>query len=103
MPSREYRLTLEGELSDRSAIAFEGLSLTRERGTTVLRGTVRDQAELQGVFQRIMDLGLTLVSATSVRDATEDRAVPSAGFDSPSFVFIWVNQGAFLVFGSSGA
>ena len=41
-------------------------------GTTVLRGTVRDQAELQGLFQRIMDLGLTLVSATSVRDATED-------------------------------
>jgi hypothetical protein len=70
--SRQYRLTLEGELSDRAAIAFDGLTLTREHGTTVLRGTVRDQAELQGLFQRIMDLGLTLVSATSVRDATED-------------------------------
>ena len=74
MPSRQYRLTLEGELSDRAAIAFDGLTLTRERGTTVLRGTVRDQAELQGLLQRIMDLGLTLVSATSVRDATDDRA-----------------------------
>ncbi len=38
----------------------------------MLRGTVRDQAELQGLLQRIMDLGLTLVSATSVRDATDD-------------------------------
>ncbi len=72
MSSRQYRLTLEGELSDRAAIAFDGLTLTREGGTTVLRGPVRDQAELQGLFQRIMDLGLTLVSATSVRDATDD-------------------------------
>jgi hypothetical protein len=72
MPTREYRLTLEGELSDRAAVAFEGLTLTRERGTTVLRGPVRDQAELQGLLQRITDLGLTLVSATSVRDATDD-------------------------------
>ena len=103
MPSREYRLTLEGELSDRSATAFEGLTLTRDRGTTVLRGMVRDQAELQGVLQRVMDLGLTLVSATSVRDATEDRAVPSAEIEPPSFVFIWVKPGVFLVLGSSGA
>jgi hypothetical protein len=72
MPSRQYRLTLEGELSDRAAIAFDGLTLTREDGTTVLRGTVRDQAELQGLLQRIMDLGLTLVSATSVRDVGGD-------------------------------
>ena len=72
MPSREYRLTLEGELSDRAAVAFEGLTLTREGGTTVLRGSVRDQAELQGLLQRIGDLGLTLVSATSVRAGAED-------------------------------
>jgi hypothetical protein len=72
MASRHYRLTLEGELSDRAAVAFEGLTLTRERATTVLRGTVRDQAELQGLLQRVMDLGLTLVSATSVRDVSRD-------------------------------
>lgn len=72
MPNREYRLTLEGELSDRAAVAFEGLTMTREAGTTVLRGNVRDQAELQGLLQRIGDLGLTLVSATSVRAGAED-------------------------------
>jgi hypothetical protein len=72
MATREYRLTVEGELSERAAIAFEGLTMTREEGTTVLCGPVRDQSELQGLFQRIMDLGLTLVSATSVRDATND-------------------------------
>ena len=46
--------------------AFEGMNLTREDGTTVLVGSVRDQAELQGLFQRIMDLGLTLLSAAAV-------------------------------------
>ncbi|HET6171963.1 MAG TPA: hypothetical protein VFD90_05135 [Gaiellales bacterium] len=72
MPKRQYRLTLEGELSDRAAIAFDGLTLTREQGRTVLRGAVRDQAELQGHLQRVMDLGLTLVSATWVCETTED-------------------------------
>jgi hypothetical protein len=71
MGSRAYRLTLEGELSDRAARAFEGMTLTRENGTTVLRGRVRDQAELQGLLQRVTDLGLTLLSATALED--DDR------------------------------
>ncbi|MCZ7589840.1 MAG: hypothetical protein M5U27_13485 [Gaiella sp.] len=66
MPSREYRLTVEGELSDRVRPAFEGMALTRERGNTVLVGTVRDQAELQGLLQRVSDLGLTLLSAVAI-------------------------------------
>ena len=72
MPSREYRLTLEGELDHRSETAFEGLTLTREAGTTVLHGTLRDQSELQGVLQRIADLRLTLLSAMSVGDEAND-------------------------------
>jgi hypothetical protein len=72
MAGREYRITLEGELSDRAGRAFEGMSLTREKGTTVLLGHVRDQAELQGVLQRVSDLGLTLLSATALEEA-EDR------------------------------
>jgi hypothetical protein len=71
MGRRAYRLTLEGELSDRAARAFEGMTLTRENGTTVLRGRVRDQAELQGLLQRVADLGLTLLSATALDD--DDR------------------------------
>jgi len=68
MGSRAYRLTLEGELSDRAARAFEGMTLTREDGTTVLFGRVRDQAQLQGLLQRVADLGLTLLSATAIDD-----------------------------------
>ena len=63
VPSREYRLTVEGELSDRVRPAFEGMTLTHEHGNTVLVGIVRDQAELQGLLQRVSELGLTLLSA----------------------------------------
>jgi hypothetical protein len=68
MGSRAYRLTVEGELSDRAARAFEGMTLTRDNGTTVLFGWVRDQAALQGLLQRVADLGLTLLSATAIDD-----------------------------------
>jgi hypothetical protein len=66
MPSREYRLIVAGELSDRIGPAFEGMHLTREKGNTVLVGVVRDQAELQGLLQRVSDLGLTLLSAVAI-------------------------------------
>ena len=68
MASREYRLTVEGELSDRMRPAFEGMTLTREHGNTVLVGTVRDQAELQGLLQRVSDFGLTLLSAVVIEE-----------------------------------
>ena len=71
MPRREYRLTVEGELSNHVGGAFEDMSLTREEGNTVLVGLVRDQAELQGLLQRVADLGLTLLSATAIGEATK--------------------------------
>jgi hypothetical protein len=67
MPVREYCIVVDGELSDDVGRAFEGMSLSRENGGTVLVGAVRDQAQLHGVLQRISDLGLTLVSVV-VRD-----------------------------------
>jgi hypothetical protein len=42
------------------------MTLTRAHGKTVLVGFVRDQAELHGILQRIFDLGLTLLSASTV-------------------------------------
>ena len=69
MSSREYQLVVKGELSDRMRPAFEGMNLTRGDGTTTLTATIRDQAELQGVLQRITDLGLTLLDLTAIDDA----------------------------------
>src|SRR6476659_7576980 len=76
MAVRTYRLTVDGELSDRAVQAFEGMTLTREGGRTVLIGPVRDQAELQGHLQRVSDLGLTLLGATPV--TTEPVAATEA-------------------------
>ena len=73
MPGREYRLIVDGELSDHIEGTFAGMTLTRDRGTTVLAGHIRDQAELQGILQRISDLGLTLLSATAIDDRAGRR------------------------------
>jgi hypothetical protein len=42
------------------------MTLEHEKGKTVLTGLVRDQAQLQGLLQRVSDLGLTLLSASAV-------------------------------------
>jgi hypothetical protein len=68
MPACDYRVVVDGELSDDIGRAFEGMSLSRENGTTVLVGTMRDQAQLQAILQRISDLGLTLLSVRALDD-----------------------------------
>jgi hypothetical protein len=68
---RSYRIVVEGELDERFAGAFEGMTLERSAGTTILSGPVRDQAELQGRLQRVAGLGLTLISANAVDDTNQ--------------------------------
>ncbi len=63
---RRYRLVVEGELSDDIGDLFDGMTLTRQHGKTLLVGRVADQAELQGLLQRVTDLGLNLISATAL-------------------------------------
>jgi hypothetical protein len=68
MPTRNYRLTVQGELSDNLKPAFPGMTLTRCNHNTVLAGDIRDQAELQGLLQRVCGLGLVLLEAKAVDD-----------------------------------
>ena len=56
--------------------AFEGMTLTRADGTTVLTGPVRDQAELQGLLQRVSDLGLTLLEVTTLDEVGKRPVSP---------------------------
>jgi hypothetical protein len=69
MASHSYRIVIEGELDDRFAGAFEGMTVECAAGNTILTGAVRDQAELQGLLQRISRLGLTLISANPIEDS----------------------------------
>jgi hypothetical protein len=78
MSPREYRLVVDGELSDQLGLAFTGMTLTRDHGTTVLVGRVRDQAELQGVLRRVSDLGLTLLSAEALEGDDALESMPAA-------------------------
>jgi hypothetical protein len=72
MALRNYRLIVEGELSDKLEPAFNGMTLTRSEGNTALTGTVRDQAELQGLLRRVSDLGLTLLEAKAIDNRPEE-------------------------------
>jgi hypothetical protein len=73
MLDRNYRLIVEGELSDYLEPTFYGMTLTRARGNTELTGHVRDQAELQGLLQRVSALGLTLLELRVIDDRPERR------------------------------
>jgi hypothetical protein len=88
MAARTYWLTVDGELGDHVASAFPGMTLTHRNGMTTLSGEMRDQAELQGVFHRVSDLGLTLLEAKSMRSANRSGRVPAkaetAGRERPA-------------------
>ena len=63
--ARRYEIRLAGHLDARWAEWFDGLAVSHQGdGTTVVSGSVADQAALHGLLQRVRDLGLPLVSVT---------------------------------------
>jgi len=61
-----YELRIAGHLDEHWSTWFDGMTLSQEDdGTTILRGTVIDQAELHGLLAKVRDLGATLISVTS--------------------------------------
>ena len=64
-----YEIRLKGHLNARWADWFDGLTLTQESdGTTVLSGSVVDQAALHGLLGKVRDLGLPLIAVIQRRD-----------------------------------
>jgi hypothetical protein len=58
-----YQIRLEGHLDHEWSDWFDGLAITQqEDGTTLLTGSVADQAALHGLLRRIRDLGKPLLS-----------------------------------------
>jgi hypothetical protein len=66
-----YVIRIKGRLSDSLLSVFEGMTASVEPGETVLRGPVRDQAELYGLLDRIQSLGLELVEVRRLPEAPE--------------------------------
>ncbi len=59
----DYTLRVAGRLDPHWAAWFDGFTLTADAdGTTTLRGTVADQAQLHQVLAKLRDLGVALVS-----------------------------------------
>jgi len=61
-----YRLVIRGELDHRYACLFEGMEMEHVQGTTVLTGSVRDQAQLHGFIERIEEFGLDLLELQQI-------------------------------------
>jgi hypothetical protein len=61
-----YRIVVRGELDDRFAYLFNGMEMQCTDGTTVLTGSVVDQAQLHGFIERLEELALELVSVEQV-------------------------------------
>ena len=62
-----YRIRVSGHLGDRWSGCLGGFSVQRQGdGTTVLVGSVVDQAALHGVLASIRDLGLPLLSLSNI-------------------------------------
>jgi hypothetical protein len=63
-----YRIVVAGELSDRFAPAFDGMTMRCTGGQTAITGMVVDQSNLHGLLDRIGELGLNLVSVNPIGD-----------------------------------
>ena len=55
-------------MSDKYAVAFEGMEMETKNGDTVLTGRIIDQPHLYGILARINGLGLELLSVQVLPD-----------------------------------
>ena len=65
IPAR-YRMRLKGLLDHRWSDWFGEMDISAEGDETILSGQVADQAALHGIFTRIRDLNLTLLSVEQI-------------------------------------
>jgi hypothetical protein len=70
---RVYQIRLKGHLGQRWLDWFGGLTITLEEdGNTLLNGPVLDQSALHGILKKVRDLGMPLLSVTSVGSGQQE-------------------------------
>ena len=73
--STVYRIVVSAELSQRYAVAFEGMEMEVKNGRTILTGEIKDEPHLHGILDRIGSLGLRLLSVESFPTETSRQQV----------------------------
>jgi len=68
-----YRIKLKGHIDRKWSDWFGKMAITTEGSETILTGSVADQAALHGLFVRIRDLNLNLLSVERVEDDQENK------------------------------
>jgi len=73
-----YQIKVRGHLDDRWSDWFGGMTIAVEHkgdgpSTTILTGTVADQAALQGMLRALYTLGLPVCSVTCVESGDAPR------------------------------
>ena len=63
-----YEIRIRGRLSDEVTHAFEDFTAAVKPAETIMRGDLRDQAELHGILERIRALGLELIEVRRIDD-----------------------------------
>jgi hypothetical protein len=60
-----YQIKIQGRIDYKWSAWFEEMTIVSQSdGTTLLTGSMKDQAALHGVLARIRDLNLVLISVT---------------------------------------
>ena len=77
---KPYLVVLRGELGERFAAEFDGVTLESWGGKTFLRGAV-DQAQLHGILERAQNYNLEIIEvgevpADPVEDVTRGKKEP---------------------------
>lgn len=81
-----YEIRVRGRLDAHWAASFEGLTLAYDGDTTLLCGSLVDEAALHGVLSKVAELNLHLLSVNAVEMGGATPA-PSAAIGSTSSPF----------------
>ena len=77
MRTKAYEIHVRGELPDDVLPELGGLQVSVEKPETVLRGSIRDQAALHGILQRLQSLGIEIVEMRQLPDEIQPQEAPS--------------------------
>ena len=74
-----YEIRVKGHLDGHWSEWFDGLTIANvEDGYALLSGEIVDQSALHGVLVKVRDLGLPLISVTSVDPDQQEPAIGPA-------------------------